>query len=306
MDTVEWSNSKQRPYWVVNGKSVWNQDKFGSDAIAKTFNASASVKEPAENGAVLIMRRKCNDIKRIIFDRFVGAGAHLEVGVGRGGDLGKIRNAARSNGVACSRIIGVDIASGALEEARRRDALVHKSGATLGLLNMCEDWTETTKNLLRSYNLRTAGLMFCMHYAETNPDTFAENLGAVMGEGSILFGVVPDPFVVKKYLEDGITSPFSSNKDLVIKETFPGFYKFGLGNIIVDLVEPILNLSRLELSLERRGFFLREFILCKDPENIGLGLYSVFFFTRVHKIPPVIAHKEKKRQKPINNAKKPF
>lgn len=104
---------------------------------ADAYSAVARRSEDRDASETIMVRRACNVVKDALLRTAVTIWKHVggadgveivDMACGRGGDFGKFKRIARDARVALCKVVGADVAPGAVEEARRRwDAMAGAS-----------------------------------------------------------------------------------------------------------------------------------------------------------------------------------
>ena len=264
------SKSKRKPYWRdPGGRTQWDDPEiYAGENAAQVFTAAANESHGRNDPGCNDLRKQSNSLKECLYRQFAPKnGKIIEVGCGRGGDLGKAERA------GVREVIGIDFSYGALKEAVTRH---NKTYSKVQARFFLHDFRS-----LFSFKHGTAdavSVMFALHYA--NPVDFGQFLNRARPQ--VVFGVVPNYSVIMKHLISQTVAPFANNPSLKIKgEADAATYQFSLGSLIQDVQEPLWCWNRIEAVLEQNGYYLHYLSPCADPNNVGMAMYSSFALIRV-------------------------
>lgn len=259
-------------------------------------------------GPAMPLKTFHNAVKRSMIRRFTrGAEALLDVGCGRGGDLGKWVD----EGI--SYVKGLDISSVELEEARRRYSNINAKSTTCEFVR-CDTFGTAAYSDDPSRIYDAVSCMFAMHYFFRTEDIacqFFRNVASALKPGGVFFGCVPSGRrVIAKYpytsdtlrlvaMHSGAPKAFGSAYvcaigDTVVRavgDTSDGSLEYLVYSSVLTKLARSHGLEPLELDIdmpgafeEPRGHFRHfkpEFPTGTDPSlSVASSLFAAFAFRK--------------------------
>ena len=185
------------------------------DAQAGQHASRAAALAARRSGPLYAYKRYANAAKRRMIMRYAGgAGATLvDLGCGRGGDLGKWREA------GLRHVLALDLSAAQLDEARQREARDpprRQPGTTISWRHGSMGAAGLSAELRRE--LPPAGAdavaaQFAVHYAfgtEAGAKALLAEAASLLRPGGVFFGIAPDADAIEAPPPHPLTPIFSS------------------------------------------------------------------------------------------------
>ena len=160
------------------------------DGKASQYSSRAAALAVRNSGALIQYKRHANGVKRRMIEQYAGGAALLvDLGCGRGGDIGKWRDA------RVQRVVALDLSAKQLDEAKRRAC----DGSAAARAATAIEWHHGSMldpSLLARLDLRGAAdavtTQFAQQYAFSSEACASRTLGAassLLRPGGVMFGL---------------------------------------------------------------------------------------------------------------------
>ncbi|KAI8872828.1 mRNA capping enzyme, large subunit [Ramicandelaber brevisporus] len=231
------------------------EDKASREAqlVAQHYNRRPDLGREARKDSVIVRLRAFNNwIKTVLITAHIlkpGSTA-LDLGCGKGGDIGKWRKA------KISHLVGMDIAQESINHAKARfDDRMDCYGEPI------------SRSILPNIAFDIVSMQFCMHYAfntEQRVRMMLHNVSSQLKVGGMFVGTIPNSNWLVRKLRNPVPNEFGNSvykvrfedPDQISSRTFGCKYYFTLVDAVEDCAEYLVHFPSFEKIAREFGLTL--------------------------------------------------